>query len=398
MKFRNHQGIPISEIGIGCYALSGVYGNVDIRAFQAVIRRAFELGINFFDTAEAYGDAERILGEAVRPFRKQVLVATKVGVKEGSKPNLSRKYILSACDDSLSALGMDYIDLYQVHFNDPETPVEESIRALEELVSAGKIRFWGIGHLPTERAIAYLDTGKVFSILMELSAAERSSLKSLLPLCIERGTAGIAFSVTGRGLLTGRYQEGHAFAPSDLRHIDPLFQRERFRSGLRIASKLAEIGRVHGRTPAQTAIAWVLAQAGIICALTGPSTIDHLEENAQASGYEVDATSLQALDVYLTVEQDRLKQEQCASLQEILAGKLPNEAQEAFVDLVYAIETILALDLASEEQIVPLFYDLYELRKTMQEPATRLKMEGMREKLNWVITNNPDSSIHAEKA
>jgi aryl-alcohol dehydrogenase-like predicted oxidoreductase len=124
MDYREHQEISLSEIRVGCYALSGVYGEVDPRSFQSMIRRAFELGINFYDTAEAYGDAERILGEAIRPFRKQVLVASKVGVKEGVRPNLSREYIRATCESSLTALCTDYIDLYQIHFDDPETPVD----------------------------------------------------------------------------------------------------------------------------------------------------------------------------------------------------------------------------------------------------------------------------------
>jgi len=126
MKYRKYKDFNISEVGIGCYSLSGVYGTKDINEFKKMINRAYELGVNFFDTAEAYGNAEQILGEIVKSFRKNVYIATKVGVKEGIKPNLSEKYIKSACEQSLKNLQTDYIDLYQIHFDNPETPIEET--------------------------------------------------------------------------------------------------------------------------------------------------------------------------------------------------------------------------------------------------------------------------------
>jgi aryl-alcohol dehydrogenase-like predicted oxidoreductase len=387
MQYRTHRGLAISEIGVGCYALGGVYGQVDQREFHAMLRRAYELGVSFFDTAEAYGDGERLLGEALLPFRQQVLIATKVGVKEGAKPDLSPGYIRRACDASLQALGTDYIDLYQVHFDDPHTPVQETAGVLDDLVAAGKIRRYGLGHLPLEKVTAYFENGKVFSILMELSAAERTSLHTLLPLCRERGAAAIAFSATGRGLLTGRFQEGHTFPPSDLRHMDPLFQRERFHSGLRIAARLAEIAGKYGRTPAQAALAWVLSRPGIVCALSGPSSITHLEENTRASGWSFHTPDLEALDAFLDQEAIWLKRQQRISLEHILAGSLP-EASAAFVDLVYVIETALALELAQEGQVLPLFYELYALRKTLDRPGALDKLDGIRQELSRLIQLN----------
>ena len=119
MRYRKYKNLNISEIGIGCYSLSGVYGKKDIDEFKKMIVRAYELGVNFFDTAEAYGNAEQILGEVVEPFRKNIHIATKVGVKEGIRPDLSKEYIKKACEESLRNLKTDYIDLYQIHFDDP---------------------------------------------------------------------------------------------------------------------------------------------------------------------------------------------------------------------------------------------------------------------------------------
>lgn len=362
MRYRDHDGIRMSEIGVGCYGLSGAYGDVDVEAYKATLRRAYELGVTVFDAAEAYGDAERVLGEVVRPFRHDVLVATKVGVREGLKPNLSAAYVTEACEASLRRLGMACIDLYQVHFDDPDTPVAETIGALEGLIKVGKIRRYGVGHLPLPRVIQYMEEGDVFSVLMEFSAVARGAREQLLPLCEERDVAAIAFSVTGRGLLTGRFTGTHLFPDGDIRQIDPLFQRERFRSGLRVADKLAELGARYGRTPAQTAIAWVLAQPGVTCALTGPSSIDHLEENLAASGWTIPDEELADLDAWLDRERRRLTRAQRSSVSQILAAPLPADPEQAFHDLVYVMETAILLDEVAEREVLPLFHELFALR------------------------------------
>lgn len=386
MEYREHDGLKISEVGVGCYALSGVYGTKDVEEFKRMLRRAHELGVNFFDTAEAYGDAEQILGEALEPFRREVYLATKVGVRGGLKPTLSSSYIKEACEGSLERLQTEYIDLYQVHFDDPDTPIEETVGALEELVRAGKIRRYGLGHLPLERVEGYFQAGEIFSVLLELSAVARESRTKLLPLCSAHGVGAIAFSVTGRGLLTGRFQgqERPQFEPGDIRNIDPLFQRERFQSGLRVAEKLAELGRRHEKTPAQAAIAWVLSQPGVLSALTGPSTVARLEENVGGSGYTLTSTDLEELESFLEREDAWLVQEQRASLKQILSTPLPQEPFRAFIDLVYAIETALLLGLTSEKEILPMARELYGMRKAVDE-AGRPKLESAQNRLHEMI-------------
>lgn len=383
MQYRKHKDLEISEVGVGCYALSGVYGRKDIGAYKEMLRRAYELGVNFFDTAEAYGEAEQILGEVVRPYRDSVYIATKVGVKGGVKANLTGAYVKSACDESLGRLGMDYIDLYQVHFDDPDTPVEETVGALEALVWEGKIRHYGVGHLPVERVATYLAVGNVFSVLMELSAVAREAREKSLPLCREHGVGAIAFSVTGRGLLTGRFRHGHAFEAGDIRNIDPLFQRERFESGLRVAEKLAEVGGRYDKTPAQTAIAWVLAQPGIVCALTGPSTVPHLEENVGGSGWSLAAEDLEEVEGFLQQEDEWLRREQGASIRRILEEPVEKEPAQAFTDLVYVIETSVLLGLAAERSVLPLLQELFGMREGLDEDAGS-KLESVRKRL-WEL-------------
>lgn len=384
MKFRTHKKLTLSEIGLGCYGLSGAYGSKNYDSYLRTIHRAYDLGINFFDTAEGYGDAERVLGETVKAYRDKIHIATKVGIKDDIQPNLSQEYIQTACENSLKALQTDYLDLYQIHFDDPATPVEESVNALELLVRQGKIRYYGLGHLPLLRIEAYIEIGDPFSVLTELSAVARTALDDLLPACQAQDIGVIAFSVTGRGLLTGKINAGTTFEANDIRNMDPLFQRERFRSGLRIEKKMSDIGKKYGKTSAQVAIAWVLAQPGVICALTGPSTIPHLEENLGGSGWIFTTDDYQDLEIFLYEETVLLQAAQRATVGQILSSKITGEPQNAFIDLIYTIETAVTLNLVNEDEIMPLFMELFGLKNTLDQHAV-LELEQIRKRLKEII-------------
>jgi aryl-alcohol dehydrogenase-like predicted oxidoreductase len=378
MKYREHAGETLSEIGLGCYALSGAYGHREPEQFIKVIRRAFELGVTFFDTADVYGPAETVLGQAVAPFRKEVLIATKVGARSDGKPNCTPEHIVASCEASMERLGVGVIDLYQIHFDDPETPVAETVGALEGLQAAGKIRHYGVGHLPLARLRDYLSAGEVFSALVELSAAARGARETVMPLCRQHNVGVLAFSVTGRGLLTGRVGADHTFEEGDIRRIDALFQRERFRSGLRITRTLEAMGARHGHSPVQVAIAWTLAQPGVVCALTGTSSLAHLEENLAVSGWRIPADELGELEGFLEHEDARLHAAQIRQLVEILDEPLP--AEDAIVDLVYVLETLIELDLAEETNILPLFHRLLGSRR-LETGEAQGEMESIRTEL-----------------
>ncbi len=388
MNYRQHKDFNLSEIGIGCYALSGVYGRKDPAGFQAMLARACELGVNYFDTADGYGGAEAVLGEALKPFRSRVYIATKASIQGEEKPHLTRTYLARACENSLKRLQTDRIDLYQVHYDDAQTPVEETLAGLQDLVQAGKIRHFGVCHLPAGRIETYCRSGQVFSILMELSAAAREARQTLLPLARQYDAAGIAFSVTGRGLLTGAIRPGRTFQDGDIRQIDPLFQRERFESGLRIAARLAELGGKYGKTPAQTAIAWALGQPGILCALTGPSSIAHLEENLGGSGWRISPEDLQSLEAFFEQEQAWLAQAQASTVHKILCQPLPADPGQAFTDLVYAIETAILLGFVVESQVVPLFMELYGAHES-KSPGLPEKMAQAQRQLAGLIPSGP---------
>jgi aryl-alcohol dehydrogenase-like predicted oxidoreductase len=386
MDFRQHKDFIISEVGFGCYGLSGVYGK-EPQDYEHTIQKAYELGINFFDTAEAYGGAEEILGEVVQPFRGEIYIATKVGVREGMKPDLSPVYVKEACEQSLKRLNVDYIDLYQIHFDDPETPVEDTLGALESLVEKGLVRHYGVGHISADRVNEYNEKGSLFSILMELSAVARHSLHELLPLCRKNNLAAIAFSVTGRGILTGKIGESTAFSQGDIRRLDPLFKRERFESALKTLELFKSLGAKYGKSPVQVAIAWVLNQPGVVCALTGPSSLEHLEENIGGSGWHLEEPDLKVLEHFFIEEDTRLASEQKVSIRSLLTGPSPADPNMAFQDLVYVCETAILIGMASEAEVIPIFRDLFALRDTLESEEVRLNLKDFQRKLKAVILN-----------
>ena len=387
MRYRYHMGMKISEVSIGTYALSGVYGQKDLAEFRRMILRAYELGVNFFDTAEGYGQAEEVLGEVVRPFREEINIATKVGLGEGRKPNLSRDHVLRACEKSLRRLNTDYIDLYQVHFSDPNTPVEETVEALEDLVSEGKIRYYGVCHLPIETIEKYCVIGRPFSVLAEVSAVARGFHRKLIPLNRRYKLGIIAFSVTGRGMLTGKVDESTRFNQTDIRHLDPLFQHDRFKHGLKVARELARVGKELSMTPAQVAISWVLSQEGIISALSGPSTTEHLEENVEACNLRIPRDKLEEIDKFLQREERQLRTEEAKTVKRILNSPI-RDAQRGFVDLIYAIEAAVDLDMLDEEEVLPLFHELYALKAELtRERGPVAAIDEIREKMLSLLTS-----------
>jgi aryl-alcohol dehydrogenase-like predicted oxidoreductase len=385
LNYRTHHGCTFSEIGIGCYALSGAYGQKDPHSYRQMLQRAIELGVTFFDTANTYGDlAEELLGEVIHPHRSSIFLATKAGMQGNQKPDLSSSGVLNACKGSLRRLKTEYIDLYQIHYDDPLTPVGETLEALEELVQAGKIHNYGIGHLPMDRIRAYLETGKVFSGQYELSAVARDTRKEILPLLLTHNTGMIAFSVTGRGLLARQSGNKPVFEPGDIRTIDPLFQRDRYQSALHITKKFIELGQLYGKSSAQTAIAWVLAQPGVLCALTGPSSIDHLEENLGGSGWMIAKEHLDELERFFASEDEQLQKNLQQSIRIILLNPLPSETSQAIRDLVYAIETAITCGRVEQEKVMPYFMEVWQEKKAGRE-ASLQKLESTRHEIAALI-------------
>ncbi|MDD4337226.1 MAG: aldo/keto reductase, partial [Firmicutes bacterium] len=333
----------------------------------------------------AYGEAEEFVGRVVRGFRDDVCIATKVGVaQEGARFDLSPRSIHASCDMSLERLATDYIDLYQVHFDDGRTPTDEVAAAMESLKDAGKIREWGVCHLPAAKISEYCHTGKPFSVMMELSAVARSSRADLLSVLSEHGVAGIAFSTTGRGILTGSIRPGYTFPESDLRSYDPLFQREQFESAMRVADRIGQVARNNGKTPAQAAIAWSLGQPGIVCALTGPSTVAHLEENMGAVRWRIPREDIDGLERLFQEEDEWIEGQRRESISSILKTPVRSSQHEAFADLVYVLEMSVLLGLVDEQTIIPIFQRLCRLRGGTGEDVMQ-EMDTIRQEVAMML-------------
>lgn len=361
MKFREHRGFKVSEIGIGCYSLSGVYGKKNPNEFQKMIRVAHQSGVNFFDTAGSYGkEAEEVLGNALIPFRKEVYISTKVGVKEGGNFDLRERTIKSAVEQSLKRLKTEWIDLLQVHFDDPKTPVSETVATLEALKRKGEIIEYGVGHLPIDRVKQYLEIGQPFSLMFEFSPVSRSARTKYFPLLVIKSLKGIAFSTTGRGMLSLK-SIPDSFPSGDLRNIDPLFHFDLRQSGLRIREKMEKIAKKNGKTLAQVSLAWVLSHPQILCALTGPSTVPHLLENLEASGWDLPPEDLEELETLFKEEDVRLSKERLETASRILGSQIQGKIEVS--DLIYALDTLIESSLIEEKEGLPLFLRIMRLEE-----------------------------------
>lgn len=355
--------LAVSVIGLGCYAFSGVYGPRDAAQFERVIRRAHEIGITLFDTSDSYGNAEEVLGAALKPVRHEVLVATKAGLVCGDRfSDTSASYIRSACEASLRRLGTDVIDLYQVHFDDPATPVSETAGALETLVCEGKIRAWGVSHLPAERIEAFLATGHASSVMMEYNLLATGGFAELEPVISRFRPGVIAFSATARGLLTGSISNSTAFSPGDIRGLDPLFRPASVESALVIVDVLRRIGLRYSKTPVQVAIAWLLSQPHVSSALVGPSSIAHLEENAGGAGWSLAQEDIDELSMLAALRRADLRSQRLRRVANLLeSGQITGH--EAAADLLDIATCLVEEKIVDEAEVIGLVRDVLRAEK-----------------------------------
>jgi aryl-alcohol dehydrogenase-like predicted oxidoreductase len=297
-------GIEVSAVGLGCMGMSSAYGTGDDVESLATLDRALELGVRFLDTSDAYGPYtnEELVGRAIAGRRDEVVLATKVGLIRDDPTNyVLRKdarpaHIRQAIEASLRRLGVDVIDLYYLHRVDPEVPVEESYGAMAELVDEGKVRALGLSEVdvPTlERAMAI---HPVAALQSELSLWTRDALADVVPWCAAHDVAFVPFAPLGRGFLTGALSADSTFAQGDFRHRNPRFQPEAMAQNQAIVERVRAIADAVGATPAQVAIAWVLAQGEQVVPIPGTKRVRYLEENVGAVDVELGATELAELD------------------------------------------------------------------------------------------------------
>ncbi|MFE2638550.1 aldo/keto reductase [Streptomyces scopuliridis] len=325
MKHVSLGGLDVSRIGLGAMTMAGTYttgGGLDDDESIRTIHRALDLGVTHIDTAEIYGPfhSEEVVGKAVKGRRDDVVVATKFGLvsHSGGGPGVmdsSPGNVKAAVEGSLKRLGIDHIDLYYQHRVDPNTPIEETVGALAELVTEGKVRHIGLSEAGPETIRRAHAVHPVAALQTEYSLWTRDVEAEILPLLRELGIGFVPYSPLGHGLLTGQIRTVDDFADDDWRKTNPRFTGENFQRNLRIVDEVQAIGAEIGATPAQTALAWLLTRGNDIAPIPGTRRVSRVEENTAADGIELSAAQLDRLNHLTPASGERHDEANMASIE-----------------------------------------------------------------------------------
>ncbi len=313
MEFRpfGRTGLDVSAIGFGCWEIGGGYGEIEADDFDRAIGRALDLGVNCFDTAEGYGmgASERALGAALGSRRHEAIVVSKFGMNYRDKPNLrdsSRDRVLASVDATLANLGTDHVDVYLVHWPDRETPFEETMDALDEVVRAGKVRFVGLSNFMPAEIEACMAVRRVDVVQYGWNMFDRRMQSEILPYCAEHGIGFMAYGSLAFGLLTGTFTEDHDFGGADwrarqgnmgaIKMFGALFGPEKFRDNVRAVEELKGVAARYDRSLPQLALRWAVTHPAVSTALVGCRTVAEVEDNVGAVGWSIGDDDLAEID------------------------------------------------------------------------------------------------------
>ncbi|MFD5892502.1 aldo/keto reductase [Streptomyces sp. NPDC060366] len=307
-RTRTLRDLKVSPLGLGCMGMSAFYGTTDEAEGIRTIQRALELGVTFLDTAQVYGPLtnESLVGRAVKGHRDEYVIATKFNLRmddaiPGDPGTVGRQdgspeHVRSSIEGSLKRLGTDHIDLYYQHRVDPQVPIEETVGAMAELVADGKVRHIGLSEASAETIRRAHAVHPITAVQTEYSLWSRDPEAEVLPVCRELGIGFVPYSPLGRGFLAGRFSSPEELDKDDFRRSGPRFTGDNLDANLRLAAKVKEIATEKGITPAQLAIAWVLAQGEDLVPIPGTKRRTYLEQNAGALDVELTADDLTRID------------------------------------------------------------------------------------------------------
>lgn len=297
--------LEVSVIVLGTWVTGGwAWGGADEEESRRTILKALELGINFIDTAPVYGfgQSEEIVGQAIRQWgdQNEVIIATKCGLEWDERQNIRRnaspQRIEYEVDQSLRRLGVDRIDLYQIHWPDLSVPFEESMETMLKLQQSGKIRYVGLSNFNREQMESCLKVGPVHSLQPPYNIFERDAENDLLPFCVENNIATLTYGGLCRGLLTGKFSGNEEFPRGDLRRADPKFKPDRFKQYVNAVEDFRKIAARYGKSPAQFALRWALQQRGVTTVIAGARTARQVEDNCGVSDWQISSEHLAAVE------------------------------------------------------------------------------------------------------